>query len=180
MRMPGGAVETVGLVLFALLINKWPYRIFLSSFITAVVIVGSCMLAFSTNSKAQLAGLYIYSLSPIGMICFLSLFGANTLGYTKKITSQALLLIAYATGNLVGLQTFRSTEAPGYHSAKIAIVVCYVFSLFCLIGTFFVNYWDNKKRDKIENSPSFEMPNIENIEYADLTDREMPGFRYLY
>ncbi len=180
MRMPGGAVETVGLVLFALLINKWPYHIFLSSFITAVVIAGSCMLAFSTNSKAQLAGLYIYSLSPIGMICFLSFFGANTLGYTKKITSQALLLIAYATGNLVGPQTFRSTEAPGYHSAKIAIVVCYIISLFCLIGTFFVNYWDNKKRDKIENSSSFEMPNIENIEYADLTEREMPGFRYLY
>ncbi len=84
MRIPGGAIETVGLVLFALLINKWPYHIFLSSFITDVVIAGSCMLAFSTNSKAQLAGLYIYFLSPIGIICFLSLFGANTLGYTKK------------------------------------------------------------------------------------------------
>ncbi|KAG7889051.1 hypothetical protein KL908_004851 [Ogataea polymorpha] len=178
MRMPGGAVETVGLIAFALFVGKFPYRIGISSFITVVVIVGSCMLAFSSNTHAQLAGLYLYSLSPIGMICFLSLFGSNTLGYSKKVTSQAILLIGYCVGNLVGPQTFLSTEAPGYHSAKIAIVVCYVFSLFCLFALFGVNYFDNKRRERLEseNPP----PEIENLEFSDLTDYEMPGFRYLY
>ncbi|QPG76219.1 hypothetical protein FOA43_003605 [Brettanomyces nanus] len=180
MRMPGGAVETVGLIAFALFVGWFPQRIFISSFITVVVIAGSCMLAFCSNTGAQLAGLYLYSLSPIGMICFLSLFSANTLGYSKKITSQAILLIGYCVGNLVGPQTFVTSEAPKYHSAKVAIVVCYVFSLFCLIALFFVNYYDNKRRDKLESDPSYAEPHIENIEFADLTDREVPAFRYLY
>ncbi|KAG7752878.1 hypothetical protein KL947_005393, partial [Ogataea haglerorum] len=178
MRMPGGAVETVGLVAFALLVGRFPYRIAISALVTVVVIAGSCMLAFATNTRAQLAGLYLYSLSPIGMICFLSLFGANTLGYSKKVTSQAILLIGYCVGNLVGPQTFLSREAPGYHSAKIAIVVCYVFSLFCLFALLAVNYLDNKRRDRLESSSP--PPAVENIEFSDLTDYEMPGFRYLY
>lgn len=180
MRMPGGAVETVGLFIFALFVVRWPLRIIISAFVTLVVIAGSCMLAFSSNSGAQLAGLYIYSLSPIGMICFLSMFGTNTAGYSKKVTSQAILLIGYCVGNLVGPQTFVSTEAPNYHSAKISIVVCYVISLFCLLGLGALNFYDNRKRDKLESQPGYVKPQNENIHFADLTDREIPGFRYLY
>lgn len=70
-------------------------------------------------------------------------------------------------------------KASGYHSAK-AVVVCCDFSLLCLIGTFFVGYKNKKRKNKFETSPSFQQSKIENIEYADLADREVPGFRYPY
>lgn len=43
-----------------------------------------------------------------------------------------------------------------------------------------MGYKNKKRKNKFETSPSFQQSKIENTEYADLADREMPGFRYLY
>lgn len=50
---------------------------------------------------------------------------SNIAGYTKKQVTGALLFTGYCVGNIIGPQTFKESEAPGYHSAYIA----YVFGL---------------------------------------------------
>ena len=96
-------------------------------------------------------------------------------GHTKKITVNALFLIGYCVGNLVGPQTFIDNQAPDYAGAKIAIVVCGSVSLVCLIAIYISYYLENKKRDSL---PPVDMSHIENYEFADLTDKENPNFRY--
>ncbi|KAI5959675.1 hypothetical protein KGF57_002012, partial [Candida theae] len=72
-------------------------------------------------------------------------------------------------------QTFIANQAPVYAGAKIAIVICSSVSLGCLIAIYFSYFWDNKRRDALL---PVDMSHIEQYEFADLTDKENPNFRY--
>ncbi|KAL6453101.1 DAL5 Allantoate permease [Candida maltosa Xu316] len=169
MQMPQGAVEIVGCVFLAWLTRFFPSRM------TIGVIASYCLLTFAPQKSARLAGFYIYLVGPVGFICILSCISSNVAGHTKKITVNALMLIAYCVGNLIGPQAFISTQAPGYGGAKVAIVVCGFVSYFAFIAVFISYAWDNKRRNA---KPHVDMSHIENYEFADLTDKENPNFRY--
>lgn len=177
MNMPTGAVEVVGCILFAYC-DRWvKHRMAIAIFATVVSLFCSCLLAFASNNPtAQLAGYYLMYVYPVGMICALSCFASNTAGHTKKITTNAIYLIGYCVGNLVGPQTFISTQAPSYNGAKISIVVNYVVCLVLLSGIYFYYWIENKRRDS--KAVEMEATKVENLEFADLTDKENPQFRY--
>ncbi|CAK9436367.1 uncharacterized protein LODBEIA_P09250 [Lodderomyces beijingensis] len=175
MSMPAGAVEIAGCVFFAYMTRFIKSRMTMSIFVTSIVVMAQCLLAFAPTNQGQLAGYYLYSLGPIGFICVLSQVSSSVAGHTKKVTVNAIFLIGYCVGNLIGPQTFISTQAPKYQGAKVAIVVCGVFSLLCLIAIYVSYYVDNKKRDSM---PPVDMSHVENYEFADLTDKENPNFRY--
>ncbi|GME79321.1 unnamed protein product [Ambrosiozyma monospora] len=181
--MPGGAVELVGCTLFGLLNKYVKHRLLLAIISMVITLMGTCMLAFANqNKQARLTGYYLFYIAPVAMICALSCFSSNVAGHTKKITVNAIYLILYCVGNIIGPQTFRAKEAPDYRSAKITIVACYVVSLLLLIILYY-SYWaENRKRDCISqqkredgNDPEFFMVNQE---FADLTDKQNPHFRY--
>lgn len=176
MQMPSGAVELVGCTLFAYFYKFYPNRMLWASLGTAIVVAAQCMLAFGgDNNKLKLAGYSLYSLSPIGFICLLSSISSNILGTTKKQTASALMLVFYCVGNLVGPQTFKADEAPSYTLAKLAIVICGAISLVTLLLIWAYYVYENKRRDAL----GITEVDIENIEFADLTDKENPLFRYV-
>lgn len=179
MNMPGGAVELVGCILFALLQRFFKHKLGIATFSQALTLVATCMLAFALDSpNARLAGYYLSSISPVGMICCLSCFSSNVAGHTKKITVNALYLIGYCVGNLIGPQTFIASQAPEYRGGQLAIVICYAVSTV-LIAWLYFNYWrENNRRDRLAAEGSLDIPYIENIEFADLTDKENVLFRY--
>ncbi|KAI5960525.1 DAL5 [Candida theae] len=175
MQMPSGAVEIVGCVLFAWATRFLKSRMMMACFISAVVVMSQCLLAFAPTNSGKLAGYYLYTLAPVGFICILSQVSSSVAGHTKKITVNAIFLIGYCVGNLIGPQTFIANQAPVYAGAKIAIVVCGSVALCCLIAIYFSYYTENKRRDAL---PPVDMSHIENYEFADLTDKENPNFRY--
>lgn len=175
MQMPAGAVLLVGCIGFSYCVRWYPHRMFWAITGTMVVVFGQCLLAFANNNKMKLAGLAISSMSSIGIICILSLISSNVAGHTKKVTTSAIFLIGYCVGNLVGPQTFRNSEAPGYQGAKTAIVSCGFIGLFVLCVIWASYIWENKRKDKIDLSKH---QALENQEFADLTDKENVFFRY--
>ncbi|ANB12554.1 allantoate permease [Sugiyamaella lignohabitans] len=175
MSAPQGAVEFVGLILVGLLVSRFQHRMFIAVLGTLINIVTGCLLAFPKSHKAQLVGYFLFGLSPICFICYLSCISSNTAGHTKKVIFSATTLIGYCVGNLIGPQTFIATQAPTYTSAKIAIVVCYSLSLVIIGLTYYLNSRANKIRDeKNERLPA----DFVNAEFADLTDFQNPEFRY--
>ncbi|OCK90314.1 MFS general substrate transporter [Cenococcum geophilum 1.58] len=53
------------------------------------------------------------------------IFGAafmNIAGHSKEVTTNALTLVSFAVGNILGTQTFQQKQAPGYISGKISII----------------------------------------------------------
>ena len=45
---------------------------------------------------------------------------SNIAGHSKKVTANALTLVAFCLGNILGTQTFQDKEAPGYRSGKVS------------------------------------------------------------
>ncbi|CAN6625671.1 allantoate permease [Trichomonascus vanleenenianus] len=174
MTMPCGAVEIVGLLLGGVFVQYTQKRM-VAGILGSLVfqILGTCLLAFPKSSGAQLAGLYLYNASPITFVCLLSCITSNTAGHTKKITVNAIFLIFYGVGNLIGPQTFIATQAPHYTGAKICMVVCAVICAIFMCILYYVNWRANKIRDERN-----ETLDIDNSEFADLTDFENPEFRY--
>ncbi|ODQ58066.1 hypothetical protein WICANDRAFT_34624 [Wickerhamomyces anomalus NRRL Y-366-8] len=177
MNCISGAVEIIGCLGIASSTIFIPHRLIISFIAIAITFMACSMLAFANSNKsARLAGYYLQSVSPIGIICVLSCLQSNTAGHTKKVTTTAMYFIGYCVGNLVGPQTF---TVPPYTSGKLALVVCEALTLF-MIAVIYVAYWiKNKiKEKKAKDIDLTKFNAIHNTEFADLTDHENPTFRY--
>jgi hypothetical protein len=87
---------------------------------------------------------------------------------------NAILLMSFCLGNILGPLTFRDEDAPEFIPAKITIVA--VDSTVLVAVAILLSYyrWENKRRDKVvvEHRPD--------VEFSDLTDKENLELRYKY
>ncbi|QEU60787.1 hypothetical protein KDRO_D04820 [Kluyveromyces lactis] len=178
MKAPIGACELVGLVILPLISYFISKRMIIAVFYLLVCVMSTCLLAFSKNNNVALAGYYITGIAPVGIITITSCVASNTAGHTKKLTANAISLIGYSAGNIIGPQTFRSSDAPNYPKAKAAVVGCYCASILLMGLMSFLNVRENRRRDKMQEELGDKYVVVENQEFADLTDFENPAFRY--
>jgi hypothetical protein len=57
------------------------------------------------------------------------------------------------------------------------MLVCFGVGVFVILGMRFYLIWENKRRDAREG---FSDGHIEDAMNVDLTDRRIPGYRYVY
>jgi hypothetical protein len=109
-------------------------------------------------------------------------FPRNIGGHTKKVTVNAITLVSFALGNILGTQTFQDYQAPGYISGKISIVA----TLGALCFMILVLRWFNDRLNKQNEIQLAGMTEEEKEElrdkmaFADETDRKNPFFRYTH
>lgn len=180
MQMPQGAVEVVGCIGLAMSTKYVRSKMLVACIGVLLTLMACCMLAFSESIPVRYAGLTMQTFLPIGFICLLSNISSNVAGHTKKTTVNAIFLIGYCVGNLIGPQTFIAKEAPDYKTAEICMVVFMIVALLCLLGLWY-SYWiDNKRKDaEMESEATLKFLEIESPEFADYTDKENPLFRYI-
>ncbi|CCH46020.1 putative membrane protein [Wickerhamomyces ciferrii] len=126
MGLPSGAIQIASGIITGYIANKTQKRILVGTGCCAITFIGMCLLAFTKNTKVQLAGLYLTPLYAIGMVTILSLIASDAAGHTKKFTVSAAYLVAYCVGNLIGPQTFKASDAPAYIPARVTMAVCLV------------------------------------------------------
>ncbi|OTB02239.1 hypothetical protein M426DRAFT_199882 [Hypoxylon sp. CI-4A] len=139
-------------------------------------ILGGSLLAFSdrTNKGALLTGNYLTNVIGAGLPMLYSYSAANYAGHTKKVTMNAVLLISFCLGNIIGPLTFRDADKPEYLPAKIVVVASTAVALVFTVVLMTYYTWENKRRDRVSQDIEHE----ENSEFFDLTDRENKEFRY--
>lgn len=72
---------------------------------------------------------------------------ANIRGVTKKATFNALILVFYSAGNLIGPHLFRASQAPQYQGAFCGVMVCYaVATILTFVLRAYIVY-ANRQRD---------------------------------
>lgn len=178
MALPCGGSEVVGLLLVAVassyILPK--NRLIWSCTAAACNVVCLCLVTWGPNAGAKLAGIYIYyTVSPTSYVGLVSCIASNSAGHTKKMTSAALFYIFYCVGNLVGPQTFKSSEAPEYPTGKKAMAAASCIQLFleCMVMVSYIchNIYKDRKNQRLPED-------LDNPEFADLTDKENPEFRY--
>lgn len=177
MGMVGGSMDFIFAPLCAWLTSRYlkNMRLVCSAIVNAICIIGMCLFAFSKPKGSQLAGYLTFYLATSVLACVASVITSNVAGSSKKTTASTFFFVGYCVGNITGPQTFK---APPYTGAKICLLVSFIVGTMCLCGLLFIYNKRNKERDayKLSMGDAYKVP--DNIEFADLTDKENPEFRY--
>ncbi|KAM5347101.1 hypothetical protein ACJ41O_010106 [Fusarium nematophilum] len=176
LSIPSGAIACVATMLGTWFAGRWNLR---GPFIIGCLgmgFIGSSLMAFLPEdgyTGPKMLGNYCSNFIGSSLPLMYSYAGANYAGHTKKVTMNAIVLISFCIGNIIGPLTFRAQDAPAYIPAKVTMVVATAFSA-SLTGLLMVYYrWENKRRDVKFAGEAHR----ENSEFFDLTDRENHEFR---
>ena len=89
---------------------------------------------------------------------------------------NAILLMSFCLGNIIGPLTFTSQSAPNYIPAKITIIVTCAAAAVLTIMLQLYYIWENRRRERLVSEGGIEHKT--DIEFADVTDRKNLEFRY--
>jgi MFS family permease len=176
--MPGGAIDFCAKLIFPWISDRFMDRTG-PSFVAILLpmLGGILMITIPLEHKgALLFGNYLISFAGASWCLVMVLISNNTLGYTKKATVNGLQILAYAAGNWIGPQTFRSWDAPDYRIGKTLVAVMYGLAALTLVALRLVNIFENRRRDK--RAAEFGEVEVADSEFLDLTDFEQQRFRY--
>lgn len=178
LNMPSGVISIIATILgtFAILRNfpRWLAICLLK----VPALVGAGLMSFYSESQAgSLAGIYLVNFDAAPLALIFALVGANVQGYTKKVTTNALVAVAFSIANIVGPQTFQGKDAPEYIPAKITLLCVGGTTMALSVGLRVLYGQRNRKREESLGATRV----VDNGEAVmDLTDRTNPSFVYVY
>lgn len=152
----------------------------------AMTIAGAVMYRTIPHSHlwARFSGICMMGFGGNTSVLMYSITTSNTAGFTKKTTVGSIIMIAYATGGLIGPQCFFAREAPDYPSGFLALMISAAILLVSCLSIRFYLARENSRRDRLCRGSSVLPERGEDAkipaELMDKTDREIPEFRYLY
>lgn len=115
LQIPGGAVQFLALIAGGFICTKWPHNTRCATMMVAniICIIGAGLLVGlpSTNKWGRLVALWLCYFQGLGFSLSLTMVSSNVAGYTKKQLTGAVLFTGYCVGNIIGPQTFISSEA---------------------------------------------------------------------
>ncbi|KAJ5635586.1 major facilitator superfamily domain-containing protein [Penicillium longicatenatum] len=184
LQIPGGAVNFLTLIIGGFIATKYDGKFHSRSacmiFANLTCIIGSALLVglSDSNKWGRLVALWLCYFQGLGFSMSLTIVSSNIAGYTKKQVTGALLFTGYCVGNIIGPQTFKSSEAPGYHSAYIAMLVGYTIKLTAIVALYLYMYFENKRRDRL----AFESGDLEDdgVEAGMLDQTEIDNKKFRY
>lgn len=179
LNMPSGVVNIISAFTYAFYVRYYGRRhlvIFIASIIGTI---GAGLLCFLplTNKGGLLVAIYLINTLPGSGHILFQWMSCNVAGHTKRAYATAMINAAFSIGNIIGPETFRAQDAPGYRPAKLTLVVCWMMGGCVALGAGLYYSLANKARDK-------EMGRVEGEEikdtqaYAGLTDKQNKAFRY--
>lgn len=179
LAMPGGFVEIVSLLGLSCLATKINNRMFcaivgqLWGLLGIALMMGLSRTGTTAYPVGQLVGYYfVIGNGATSLMLVLSVISSNTAGFTKKTTVNAIALIGYCVGFLIGPQTYRN--GPNYPDAKWTVVAMWTLAMLSCLALFYVNKRENNRRDALDLPPQ-----SEGQEFEDLTDKQNMYFRYI-
>jgi hypothetical protein len=122
---------------------------------------------------AQLAGNYLIQVDGSALPLIYSLVSANVAGHTKKVSMNAIMLMSFCLGNILGPLTFRTKDAPNYTPAKIGIVATLAIAIVTSVLLRYHYIWENRRRNQQHEGEVRQ----ENSGFLNMTDRNNRHFR---
>ncbi|KZT03213.1 MFS general substrate transporter [Laetiporus sulphureus 93-53] len=145
-----------------------------------------------SDKVGLLFGQWMTGICTTGFVLALSWLTNITAGHTKKVTVNAVMLIAYCVGNAAGPFIWQAKYTPRNHVPWTIIGICYVCCMALLLIIRFVLARENKRRDAEPPDTTYDDVYIEVVlpdgkrverkvekEFLDLTDIQNHDFRYV-
>ncbi|TFK73157.1 MFS general substrate transporter [Pluteus cervinus] len=186
---PAGAVAAVSTLFVGWYSDKTNERMLPMVFCLVPTIVGSAMLIGlngTSHKGALLFAIYIVGTFGSALSLIYAYNASNTSGHTKKSTVNAMTLVAFSVGNMIGTEIFQPKNAPAYIPGKVTIMVVIIVQLFLSFVLRWVNLRLNKrKQEQIAELMSRKGWSEADVQrerdrhaFADLTDKENVYFVY--
>ncbi|KIX05362.1 uncharacterized protein Z518_06234 [Rhinocladiella mackenziei CBS 650.93] len=188
LNMPSGAVGIFVVLLSGYLSDRWNDRslvmliCLIPTIIAAGLMYGLDPDGIPKNKGVLLFASYLSGTFGAAFMLLLAWNASNLAGHSKKVTVNALTLVGFCTGNILGTQTFQESEAPGYKSGKISIVACLGAQVLVCFALRYCNDRLNRRNQRILENMSEEEKTIvrEKLAYSDETDLRNPFFVYTH
>ncbi|KAK5233269.1 hypothetical protein LTR47_005766 [Exophiala xenobiotica] len=188
LNMPAGAVGIFVVLLSGYLSDRWNDRslvmliCLIPTIIAAGLMYGLDPEGIPKNKGVLLFASYLSGTFGAAFMLLLAWNASNLAGHSKKVTVNALTLVGFCLGNILGTQTFQQSEAPGYKSGKIAIVACLTAQVCVCFALRYCNDRLNKKNKlRLEGMSEDEKTLArEKLAYSDETDLRNPFFVYTH
>ncbi|GJC91982.1 major facilitator superfamily transporter [Colletotrichum higginsianum] len=133
-----------------------------------------------SNPYGRLACLWISFAYTATWTLSMSVATANTAGHTKKITTNAMLLIGYCLGNFVGPFFFRAEQAPRYPLGVAMMLFCVGVQIACLCGLWSLLWLRNRSRTAEHAGSRENEQQAYERGLLDETDLQNKYFKYVY
>ncbi|MCJ1474920.1 hypothetical protein MMC13_003580 [Lambiella insularis] len=185
---PGGAIGAVCVLLVGYLSDKWHDRsvvmliCILPTILGAGLMIGLDPNGIPQNKAGLLAASFLTGTFGAAFMLLLAWNASNIAGHSKKVTTNALTLVSFCLGNILGTQTFQQVQAPGYISGKISIVATLSALCFVVVALRLYNDYLNRQNQKtLAGMSEEEKAELkEKMAFADQTDRKNPFFVYTH
>ncbi|SCU91197.1 LAMI_0E05072g1_1 [Lachancea mirantina] len=180
-QMPSGAVSILATIACSYLAGYIGERAVIMACVCLPSVLGAILLITLGHSQkvGKLFGVYLLNFAPAILPMIYNWNSVNTSGHTKRVTRNALTLIAFCIGNLIGPQMFKAKDAPHYTPAKIGLIVQLAVAACLCIVLRFVVVRENKLRDS-QTAGIDPVELTRDVTVLDLTDIENKAFRYKY
>ncbi|KAJ7068194.1 MFS general substrate transporter [Mycena amicta] len=186
---PGGAVAALTTLFCGWFSDKKGERQLPIIIAIVPTIVGAAILIGLNDSGKKgvlLFAVYIIGTFGSALSTIYAYNASNTSGHTKRSTLNAMTLVSFAVGNIVGTQIFSPATAPDYIPGKIAIMCLLTVQLLVSLLLRYVNLRLNrKKRTKLEQlkqtrgwSDADVQRERDKYAFSDLTDKQNLYFVY--
>ncbi|PPQ69571.1 hypothetical protein CVT26_001573 [Gymnopilus dilepis] len=171
---PGGAVAAAMTLACGWYSDKKGERMLPIVFALVPTIVGSVLLG-NVRQAVYLIGTFGSALASV-----YAYNASNTSGHTKKSTINAMTLVSFSVGNIIGTEIFQPKDAPAYIPGKIAIMVLLTVQLAISLLLRWINLRLNVKKQaqiaELKARRGWTDADIqrerERHAFADLTDKE--------
>ncbi|KAL9583693.1 MAG: hypothetical protein Q9212_002559 [Teloschistes hypoglaucus] len=107
------------------ILYKWRDRSLVMIIVIIPTILFGCLMigldpnGVPKNKGGLLAASFLSGTFGAAFMLLLAWNASNIAGHSKKVTANALTLVTFAVGNILGTQTFQQKEAPGYKSGRL-------------------------------------------------------------
>lgn len=184
LNMPSGIVSIASTLMCTFAILRGFPRWLSIILLLIPTVIGAGLMSFidADNQAGKLAGIYLINFIVAPLAIIYTWVGANTMGYTKRVATNATVAIAFSIANIIGPQTFQSRDAPDYIPAKITIFAvaggAMVVSACLRLLYGFRNRTNVRNREAQLQGMTIE--EVKQVDDEDKTDRKNPAFVYVY
>ncbi|CAF3472575.1 hypothetical protein SNK03_010588 [Fusarium graminearum] len=177
LNMPAGVVSVSATLLSTFAILYGFQRWLGLCLLMVPTLIGAGLMSFNSSSQASsLVGIYLINFDVAPLALIYALVGANIQGYTKKVTTNAIIAVGFSIANIIGPQTFQAKDAPSFLPAKVTVFCVCGGSVVVTILTRIL-YGVRNRKGRVSRDIG-ELDEVETMET--MTDRDNPNFVYVY
>ncbi|KAF7190847.1 putative transporter [Pseudocercospora fuligena] len=179
--IPTGVVATAWQLIWSVIVAKVPNSRCIAIALMNVATMVCAILMWKLprdNKHGLLAAYYCFYTYWGPYVLATSLPIANSSGHSKKLTVNAVFFLSYCVGNMIGPQTFQSSDAPDYSHGYAGLLGYIVVAMVAILAYGWLCFRENRRRDKAVGSARVREEELE--AFSDKTDKEKPAFRYIF